>query len=771
MQIAEFLDRLRAHPEYAGQIEHLEIIPPRAAEYGELERPLPPALNAALARQGVRRLYVHQAAAVNAARAGQDVMVATGTASGKTLCYNLPVLEAALADPLARALYLFPTKALAQDQMRALEALAGGAELRGVTYGPYDGDTPEAVRARSRRRTHIVLSNPDMLSVGILPNHPSWAAFFRHLRYVVVDEAHVYRGILGSHVADVLRRLRRVCALYGADPRFVLCSATIANPGEHAARLIGRPVTVVAEDGAPAAVRRFALWNPPMADRASGTRRSVNGEASWLLCRMAEAEVRNITFVRARKTAELVLLYAREALRREHPELAERIAAYRGGYLAEERREIERQLFSGELLGVTATNALELGIDVGHLDATVLVGYPGTIAGTRQQAGRAGRSGREALAVLIGQDNPLDQYFMRHPAELFGRSPEHALIDPGNEYVLRDHLLCAAYEAPLTAADAALFGPGYAEAVDDLAEEGLLEERGGRTYYRGPDYPAQGVNLRGTAGAPILLMDESRGNALLEEVDAATALFRIHPGAIYLHRGESYRITGLDLAANAAWARPVEVDYYTQPRELNDVQIVRSYEARQLPATDLFFGRVRASQRVIGFQRKQRFSETLLGEEPLDLPPTEFETQALWFEVPAAIAAGVAAAGLDFGGGLHAVEHACIGLLPLFAMCDRNDIGGLSTPRHADTDRPQIFIYDGYPGGVGIARQGFERIVALWRRTLAAVRDCPCEAGCPSCIQSPKCGNNNEPLDKAAAVLILERLLAGTENWEEEGPA
>ncbi len=403
--MADFLEQVRAHPEYGGQIEHLEIIPPRAAEYGELERPLAAPLAAALAQAGVRRLYRHQAEAVNAVRAGADVMVATGTASGKTLCYNLPVLEAALADPLARALYLFPTKALAQDQMRALGALVEDAALAEVTYGPYDGDTPESVRARSRRRTNVVFSNPDMLSMGILPNHASWASFFRHLRYVVLDEAHVYRGIFGSHVADVMRRLRRVCALYGAAPRFVLCSATLANPGAPAPRQIRPPGTVVDHDGAPAAVRRFALWNPPLLDRSSGARRSVNGEASWLLCRMAEAEVRNITFVRARRTAELILLYARENLGREHPELVQRIAAYRGGYLAAERREIERQLFAGELLGVTATNALELGIDVGHLDATVLVGYPGTIAGTLA-TGRPRRAQRRQGARRWRHDRP-----------------------------------------------------------------------------------------------------------------------------------------------------------------------------------------------------------------------------------------------------------------------------------------------------------------------------------------------------------------------------
>ena len=507
------------------------------------------------------------------------------------------------------------------------------------------------------------------------------------------------------------------------------------------------------------------MWNPPYADHATRARRSIHTEATAILAELVKAGLRNITFGAPARSPSCC--FSRDALRRERPDLVERISAYRGGYLPAERREIERQLFSGELLGVAATNALELGIDVGHLDATLLVGYPGTIASLRQQAGRAGRSGRESLSILIGQDNPLDQYFIRHPQELFGRTPEHALIDPGNEYVLSDHLACAAFESPLAEADGALFGPGYDKALAMLEEEGILETRNGRHYYILDDYPAQSVNLRGTAGAGYLLVDESDGRRVLEEIDAATALFRVYPGAIYLHRGESYLITRLDLDAGIAAVQPIDADYYTQPREINEIHIIRSYEVRHLPATDLYFGRVRVRQQVIGFRRMQQYTEALLSEEPLDLPPTSFETRALWWEVSDRLRAEVVARGLDFLGGLHAVEHACIGILPMLAMCDRNDIGGLSTPAHPDTDRPQIFIYDGYPGGVGIAHKGFELVEELWRRTLDLVAHCPCESGCPSCIQSPKCGYNNEPLDKAAAVVILRGLLEGT---PDDGP-
>jgi DEAD/DEAH box helicase domain-containing protein len=757
--VAAFLARLRALPDYAGQIVHDEVIPPCAPVYGRLAAPLPPLLADSLARQGIERFFIHQARAINAARAGQNVIVATGTSSGKTLCYNVPVLEAALSDPLARAFYLFPTKALAQDQLRTLEDLTTASGLNHVRFGTYDGDTPQAARGRLRRESAILLTNPDMLHVGILPNHANWGSFFRHLRYVILDEAHVYRGVFGSHVAALLRRLVRVCALYGSTPQFILCSATIANPGEHAQRLTGSAHMVVDQDGAPHGQRHFVLWNPPLKDRASGARVSVNGQATQVFAEMVRQGLRNITFVRARKVAELILLYARAALRRDRPDLLKRISSYRSGYLPQERREIERGLFEGELLGVTATNALELGIDVGDLDATLLVGYPGTIASTWQQAGRAGRGRREALSILIGQDGPLDQYFMRHPEELFGRPHEHALIDPGNPYILEDHLMCAAFEHPLSAQDHTLFGPGSRAVTAAMEERGLLAQRDRRWYYPAQDYPAQRIGLRSSGGESYWLIDDSAGNRLVEEIDAATVFLRAYPGAIYLHRAQSYLITGIDLAAHRIHAHPTDASYYTQPIEMNDVRIVRSTQAERLPSTVVYYGQVRVTQQVIGLRRKQQFTDAALGEEGLDLPATEFETQAVWFEVPPDIQQAVTRHGLDLAGGLHAVEHASIAILPLLTMCDRNDIGGLSTPQHPDTGSAQIFVYDGHPGGVGLTRKGFELIETWWRHTLELVRECPCEAGCPSCIYAYNCGNNNSPLDKRAAVLILNRLL------------
>jgi len=765
MKTTDFMHHLKRQRFYKGQIAHVERISARKARSGRLKKPLPPLLRKALRKVGVEKLYKHQAQAIDAVREGHSVVMATSTASGKTLCYNLPVLEVIIADWRAKALYLFPTKALAQDQLRSLRELTRH-DLRDVRFGAYDGDTPRSARARLRKSASIILTNPDMLSLGILPNHTLWTNFFKNLKFVVIDEAHVYRGVFGSHVACVIRRLRRLCQHYGSSPQFICCSATIANPGEHVERLTGVSVIVVDDDGSPTGSKDFVLWNPPFVDLARTARRSANSEATSIFVEMVKQGIRNITFTRARRVAELILLYARQALAKESPQLASLVKSYRAGYLPQERRQIEQELFTGQLLGVTATNALELGVDVGSLDATILVGYPGTIASTWQQVGRAGRGVRHSLAVLIGFDGPLDQFFMRHPQELFGRSHEHALINPDNVYILEKHLPCAAHELPLSNQrgpssldDEALFGPGFVEAMIGLEHKSILEYRNERWYYMGFGYPAEGVNIRSISGGSVRLLNEAQGYRALEEIELTTAFSRVHPGAIYLHQGESYLVTDLDWEMGLAYLRPVEVNYYTLPREINDVSIIRSLRHQQLPATTAYLGQVRVTQQVIGYKRVQQFSETTLSVEYLDLPAQSFETVALWFDVFPGIAQRVVRHRLDFHGGLHAVEHASIGILPLFAMCDRLDIGGLSTPHHPDTAQAQIFIYDAFPGGVGIAEKGFELLTQLWKATLETISECPCESGCPSCIQSPKCGNNNEPLDKEAAILILHGLL------------
>ncbi len=759
MDTTAFLNHLQSQPTYQGQIVHTEHIPPRRMSCAELDEPLVEELGNCLLRNGILRLYTHQAEAIQHARRGRNVMVATSSASGKTLCYNLAVLEKLLAEPGSRALYLFPTKALAQDQLRSLHQLFCPEVCREGELATFDGDTPQAERAEIRKRARIVLTNPDMLHIGILPNHQSWAVFLRHLRYVVIDEAHAYRGVFGSHVACVLRRLRRLCHRYGSRPQFICCSATIANPGEHAEKLVGLPFVVVDSDGSPRGGKEFVFWNPPLIDAGRSIRRSANSEATNLFTELIRWNIRTLTFARTRRLTELIYLSARQRLAEVSPELSGQIKPYRAGYLPEARRQIERELFGGQLLGVVATTALELGIDVGKLDATVLAGYPGSIASTWQQAGRSGRSQDHSLSFLVAQDNPLDQYLMRHPDFFFQRNFESALVNPENPYILRAHLLCAAWELPLSRSDAEIFGVNLNEAVQALEGEGLLRERN-RRWYLAPSlsYPAQDVNIRATTADYFAVIDTSTG-ALLETIESSTAFFQVHPGAIYLHFGESYRVTELDLAGRTAYVVPTDATYYTESKDFTDVHVVRVRRSKQLGEVKVYLGEVEVTTTVVGFRKKAQFTEEVIGEEPLDLPPQTFPTVALWFDLPVQAVAEVAKAQLDFVGGLHAVEHASIGILPLFALCDRNDIGGVSTPLHPDTGRAEVFIYDACVGGVGIAERGFDMVRELWQATLRAIAECPCQEGCPSCIQSPKCGNNNQPLDKRAAQILLEGLL------------
>ena len=752
MDVVRTLDAIRQVPQYRGQIVHEEQFAPRPAQYGVLRSPLPPPLEQALARRGITRLYTHQAEAVDAVRRGESVIVTTGTASGKTLCYVLPVLEVLLHDPGARALFLFPTKALARDQVDALTEF----EL-GMPVGTYDGDTPDDERRHLRQEARILLSNPDMLHVGILPQHFRWTPFLRSLRYIVLDDVHVYRGIFGSHVALILRRLRRLCRLRGSDPQIICTSATIANPAEFGHRLTGVPLRVIDQDGAPRGPRRFALWNPPVVDRARMGRRSPYVEASWLLAALVRRDVRTIVFTKARKITELVYRYAADALADE-PALAARISPYRAGYLPQERREIERRLFHGDLAGVVSTSALELGIDVGGLDTAVLVGYPGTMASVWQRAGRAGRGAEESLAVLIALEDALDQYLMRQPAYFFGRPVEHATVDPDNVYILAAHLRCAAHEIALWPGDAALFGPRMLEVARALEELGELVRRGERWSPRARAYPARGIDVRAASGDHYRIVT-GRGRRVIGTVDAPRAFEQVHEGAIYLHQGEAYRVARLDLDSRTAVVEPDDGGYYTEARVLTDLTIMRERTSRRVGEAEAHFGDVRVTQQVIEYRRKQLVTDTVLGVHPLDMPEQELTTTALWIVLPERIVHEVEAAGCDLAGGIHAVEHAAIGLLPLLAMCDRWDIGGVSYPQFPETGRATIFIYEGYPGGVGITEKGFDLLDELLRRTLDAIASCPCEAGCPSCIQSPKCGNLNEPLDKHGALLLLRALL------------
>ena len=765
MDVDGFLRDLQALPGYEGQIAHVRSIPERGATYGGPREPLSAPMQAALRGAGIESLYSHQAEAVDAVRDGHNVIVSTPSASGKSLCYHLPVLDALTQDRSARALYLFPTKALARDQARGIDDLAPSGRIR---HDVFDGDTPVRDRARIRRSSRLLISNPDMLHRGILPNHQAWYDLLRRLRFVVVDEAHAYRGVFGSQVANVLRRLRRLCRRFGADPQFIMCSATLANPGEHAERLTGLPFRVVEVDGSPFGGKEFVLWNPPMTDESSGERRSAVHEAALLLSELVLRDVRTLAFVRSRQAAELLTVWARARLGELDAARSGRVAAYRGSYLPEDRRRVESDLFEGRLTGLAATSAMELGIDVGDLDATLLAGYPGSVASTWQQAGRSGRRDGRALSVLVAQDDPLDQYLARHPEAFFGRAHESARISPGNPYVLKPQLLCAAYEAPLIEDDAELFGPDFGKLASELESDGFLQPRRGRRHLAAHvEYPSGEVDIRSSSGGYFTLVDDESG-AVLETVDEATACTQLYPGAVYLHQAEDFLVSELDMETRTAFARPTEVPYYTQARQIGETRVLNTFSKKPAGSSTVHLGEIAVSTTVVAFSRRSRTTHEALGEEPLDLPTQSYDTVALWLDVPAETLAAIRYERGDLAGGLHAMEHAAIGLLPLFALCDRNDIGGLSTPLHPDTGRPQVFIHDGHPGGVGISERGYEMIEELCEATMTAILECPCESGCPGCVQSPKCGNNNHPLDKAVAVWLLRDILYGPSR---RGPA
>jgi DEAD/DEAH box helicase domain-containing protein len=750
MDARAFLDALLAEEGVTERLAHLETLPARPSEaalFPGLPEPIPDRLRLL----GIEGLYPHQRVGLELIEEGRNVIVATGTASGKTLVYDLAFARAALGDRRSTALFLFPTKALARDQLRQIRAL----RLPEIRAAVYDGDTPGPERPMIRRTANLILSNPDMLHAGILPAHARWADFFLRLALVVVDEAHVCRGVFGSHVALVLRRLRRLVAHYGGDPRFVMASATVGNPAELAERLTGLPFAAVAEDRSPRGEKLFCLWNPPLLDEDSGARTSAITEAGFLLSRLVGQDTRAIGFARSRRAAEILA----DAARRDLPSaVADRIKAYRAGYLPEERRALERALAEGDLLAVASTSALELGIDIGSLDAAVLAGYPGTRASMWQQAGRAGRRSGSSLAFLVAQDDPLDQYLVTHPDDLFRKPAEAAVIDPTNPYVVGPHLLCAAREQPLTPEELPLLGDTAPEVAAGLVESGELVERRGRLHAKAGESPHGAVDIRSASGHLFLIVEAGTG-ALLGTVDESRAFLQVHAGAIYLHQGEQYEVVDLDLDRHVALVRRSDADWYTQSRDTTDIEVLGALAESKVGETPMFFGDVRVTNHVVAFVRKMHMSGEVLETVPLDLPPQLLETRSVWWAVPDAVIArsGVAPAALP--GAAHAAEHAAIGLLPLVATCDRWDVGGVSTAYHPDTGSCAIFIYDGYPGGAGISERGFGDGERLLEATLEAIRACPCQSGCPSCVQSPKCGNGNEPLDKAGAAALLEEML------------
>ncbi len=743
--VADLLSLVEQTPWLSVDIAGRRFFPGLEPRFGTPARPWPAPLRRGLDLMGVGELYEHQALATDLVRSGRHAVVATPTASGKSLIYNLPVLEACHADRSARALYLFPLKALAQDQRRALDALAASL-FPTPTSAIYDGDTPSSQRTRIRQNPpNILFTNPDMLHLGILPSHERWAEFFAKLRFVVVDEVHTYRGVMGSHMAWVFRRLVRICRLYGAAPTFVCSSATIANPEELAASLTGLPMTAVLEGTAAAPPRHMLLING-----VDGAARKAIG----LLQESMRLGLRTIVYCKSRRMTELIALWASQRDAAEQ----ERISAYRAGFLPEERREIEARLSSGDLLAVVSTSALELGIDIGGLDVCILVGYPGSVMATLQRSGRVGRGGREAATFLIGHEDALDQYFMHHPDEFFAMTPERAVINPGNPVIAARHLQCAAAEASLHQGDPLV--QENPTLVAGLVRSGeLLQSRDGQEYFSAARQPHRGVALRGT-GSTLAILDMDSGERI-GLVDRFRAVFETHPGAVYLHRGATYVVADLDLQTGMALARRAKVSWYTRVRHEKSTEIIRIDASRPVFGAMVHLGELRVTDQVTGYDRISVRGGRNLGTVPLDMDPLVFVTRGVWIAIPETVRRQVEAEMAHFMGGIHALEHAAIGMMPLLVMTDRSDLGGISIPFHPQVGSAAVFIYDGLPGGCGLADQAYAAFETLLHRTAQVIRDCGCENGCPSCVHSPKCGSGNRPIAMGAALGVLVGVLAG----------
>jgi DEAD/DEAH box helicase domain-containing protein len=764
MDFSKFLKQIRNGYDYSGQIAHIEDIPPREAEFGTLDEPLHSEVAAGLEAQEITELYQHQADAVSAARRGDHVVIVTSTASGKTFCYQVPTFEHLLSQPDSTALYLFPTKALAQDQARGLLRFGQDRTALQAVSGTYDGDTPPDLRRKLREEGQIILTNPDMLHQGILPNHPKWGRFFQQLRYVVIDEVHAYRGIFGSHVANVIRRLTRICNHYGASPQFICCSATIANPQEHAEGLVGQKMTLVDKDGSPSGRRRFLFWNPPFLEGSLVDRRSPNSEARWWLTKLVQQRIQVIAFVRARTTAEVIYRYCQEDLARISPKLANSIRAYRGGYLPSERREIERQLFEGELLAVVSTNALELGIDIGGLDSALIVGYPGTIASMWQQSGRAGRSTDESLVVYIAQNAPVDQFLMRTPKYFFGQSPEHATIDPDNPHISVGHLRCALRELPVSPEEGEVFGQFTGAMLEILEEEGQVRELDGRWYYAKSGYPAAEVSLRNMSDKTYTIIEKVDGKPnVIGTLDEMSAFFQLHTHAVYMHNAQTYFVDNLDVERKIANVSPQGLDYYTQAVDETSIRVTEKETESRWRTSDTCFGEVSVTTLVMMFKKVKFEDRDSIGWENLDLPELPLDTVSCWLIPPREVLRLCRDHGRVPTEGMKGIANVVAAVAPLFAMCDPADIG--TTIDSSNNGRSTIFLYDRYPGGIGFAEKIYEMMEEVVVASWMVVSECSCEDGCPSCVGAPRPPESGEDgtketiPDKEAALVLLHALL------------
>ncbi|MBI9075947.1 MAG: DEAD/DEAH box helicase [Desulfatibacillum sp.] len=749
--VAEYIEALKASPRMGDQVVIHRSFPKSRASYGEPKTPWPDPVIHLLKAAGVNRLFKHQTRAIDLIRQGKNIVAATPTASGKTFIYNLPVLEALTNDPTAHALYLFPLKALTQDQLKTFNRLAGSMD-NAPTAAIYDGDTTSYQRKKIKEAPpNALFTNPEMLHLGFLPYHYNWEGFFSRLKFIVVDEVHTYRGVMGSHMAWVFARLLRVCRYYGSDPKFVMCSATIANPRELASRLTGRDFELVEKSTAPRGARHVIFMNPMTGP----------AQTAIMLLKAALARgLRTIIYTQSRKMTELISMWASE----RSGEFADKISAYRAGYLPEERREIETKLANGELLAVVSTSALELGIDIGNLDLCILVGYPGTVMATWQRGGRVGRDLSDSAMVLIAGEDALDQYFMRNPEDFFSRAVENAVINPLNPVISARHLECAAAELPLSLDEPFLQSGDLDQSIRNLEKKGkLLRDAGGQRLYASRKRPQRDVDLRGSGSQFNILVADPEdprgvGGQSVGQIDMFRAFRETHPGAIYLHLGRTFRVDELDIERRIVLAKPVAVDYYTQARADKDTEILEIFDEKTVWGARVYCGRLKVTDQVTGFESKKVRTRKSLGITPLDLPSNTFETQGLWFEIPAHSQKAAEDKFLHFMGGIHAIEHAAIGILPLIVMADRNDLGGISTPFHPQVGGPAVFIYDGVPGGVGLSLSAFDKATELLSKTIQAIRSCKCETGCPSCVHSPKCGSGNRPIDKEASLFILESI-------------
>jgi DEAD/DEAH box helicase domain-containing protein len=763
--------RLLDEGQRSGRLIHLEQIPARPGTPVSWPDWAPEPVIEAFGRQGVSRPWSHQVIAADHARAGRHVIISTGTASGKSLGYLLPALTGVLGG--GTALYIAPTKALAADQHTAVTGLG----LAGLRAAVLDGDTSAADRTWARSYAGYLLTNPDMLHHVLLPQHRRWSGFFSKLQYVIVDECHSYRGVFGSHVGHVLRRLRRIAAHHAPDGHctFLLASATAGQPGTTARQLTGLDAEEVTADGSPHGPVSFAMWEPPLTEArgeaGAPVRRAATAEAAELLAGLVREDVSTLAFVRSRRGAESVALHTKRLLTEQGAgRHAERVAAYRSGYLAEDRRGVEAALRRGQLTGLATTTALELGVNITGLDAVLIAGWPGTRASLWQQAGRAGRRGDSAVAVLIARDDPLDTYLVHHP-EILHHAVETTVLDPANPYVLAPHLCAAAAELPLTEADLSLFGPAARAVADDLCRRALLRCRPSGWYWTHRAHASRLTSLRGAGGEPIRIIEEATGR-LVGTVDEPSAPLLAHQGATYLHQGETYLVRSLDLADGAALVRAADPGYVTSARQVTDIDVIGTRQRMAWGEAEVCFGDVAVTRQVTSFVRRRTDNGRQLGgETPLDLPARTLGTRAMWWTISAGQAERLAAAGVDLPGAAHAAEHASIGLLPLFATCDRWDIGGVSTDLHPATGRLTVFVYDGHEGGAGFAERGFDAARRWLTATRQAIASCECEAGCPSCIQSPKCGNGNSPLSKPGALALLDTLLSSENGQKGAAPA